>query len=97
MHEMAPVLELLMVPEGSGARLYVAGWCPPAVRMRLDAQRSATITTLPDAGQLAAFMWKSDAPYQRVDRVGKLEVIARGRAAVVLAEWLNGLLDGTVA
>ena len=93
MREQAPVLEILIVPDGDGARLYVGSWCPPAVRSRFDAQLSAVIRTKPDAGELEQFMFAADAPYRFQARAGKLEIVARGRSAIVLGEWMGELLS----
>jgi hypothetical protein len=83
------VLELLFVPEGDGARLYVAGWCPVAVRERLDAVRSARLPAFPNLADLERFMWNVDAPYRLRAMGPNLELEARGRGAVVLGEWVN--------
>ena len=89
MSALTPVIELLFVPEGDGARLYVAGWCPVTVRERLDAVRSVRIPAFPDLADLEKFMWNADAPY-RVRAMGpNVEIEARGRAAVVVGEWVN--------
>jgi len=93
MFEQAPILEVLVVPEGDGARLYVAGWCSPALRGRLDSQRSAALSVMPDLADLDRFMWAADAPYVASKTNGRTEIAARGRAAVVLDSWCGNSFD----
>jgi hypothetical protein len=87
MREQTPVLEILIVPEGEGARLYVSDWCSPALRSRLDAQKSGRLAAMPDMGELDQFMFGADAPYRNASMNGKHEISAHGRSAIVLDEW----------
>jgi hypothetical protein len=92
MREQFPVLEILIVPEGEGARLYLADWCSPALRARLDAQKSARLEAMPDLVEFDRFMFGADAPYRKTSTNGKHEISARGRSAIVLDEWIRGAL-----
>jgi hypothetical protein len=92
-NEVCPVLELLVLPEGSGARIYVAGWCPPAVRLKLDSQKGARLSAFPDPEDLQKFMWGADAPYISRGAGRGIEIQARGRAAIVLGEWIVPLTN----
>jgi hypothetical protein len=87
MREQSPVLEVLIVPEDEGARLYVADWCSPALKARLDSQKSVKLDAMPDLGELDRFMFGADAPYRKASTNGKHEINALGRSAIVLDEW----------
>jgi len=63
------------------------------LRSHLDARLEAQVTDF-DAGKLEKFMWDLDAPYQiHRSSVGGAQVVARGRSAVALCEWLSELLE----
>jgi hypothetical protein len=89
MREQSPVLEVRIVPEGDGGRLYVADWCSPALRARLDSQKSAKLEAMPDLAELDRFMFGTDAPYRKTSTNGKHEFTARGRSAIVFDRWLS--------
>jgi hypothetical protein len=78
---------------GDGWRLYVVGWTAPYLRQKLDQHGEAFPTREPDLADLERFMWGLDAPYQRrLTLSGDVELQAKGRSAIVLAEWLDGLV-----
>jgi hypothetical protein len=93
MAKQHPVLEVLVVPEGGGARIYVADWCSPATRAELDSQKSAFVSTTLDLAGLDRFMWGCDAPYRAATTNGRTELVARGRSAIVLDGWIFELLS----
>lgn len=86
-------LEAFIGKHGDGWRLYVHGWAPPFLRLRLDASGEAFPVSAPDLPALDAFMFRLDAPYEtRTTSNGDVELGARGRSAIALAEWLDGLV-----
>jgi hypothetical protein len=87
--KQAPVLEVLLARETKGARLYVAAWCPPSIRLILDRQMSAVLTEFPDVSNLDRFMFAADAPYVARATSAGFEIEAHGRSAIVLGEWLE--------
>jgi hypothetical protein len=43
-------------------------------------------------------MWRLDAPYEhRKAAAGGIEIVARGRSAVMLLTWLRDLVDAGVS
>lgn len=89
------VIDILIVPDHSGARLYVArsSWCPPMLRDRLNGDLEAKLPTLPDWDDLERVMWDTDSPHEkRLTKSGGAEIRARGRSAVTFASWLADTL-----
>ena len=77
--------------------MYVAprSWRVESVRRHLDAAGEVYITSEIDFDELDRFMFETDAPYEkRRSSEGGAQLTARGRAAVCLAVWLEGLLEG---
>lgn len=92
-----PVLDVFIGKDHDAWRLYVAGssWCPPMLRDRLDANREAFPVAQPDLDDLDRHMWATDSPYEKtVTTNGGAELLAKGRSAVTMLVWLEGLFDG---
>lgn len=88
-------IELLFSRHGDAWRLYADGWVAPYVRRKLDANREGFPVREPDLADLERFMWNLDAPYRhKKTSVGGVMIEARDRSAIVLWEWLDGLLSG---
>lgn len=91
----APIVDVFIARDGARWRLYVApgAWCPPMVHDHLNAQGEASIANF-DAAELERFLWAADAPHAlRSTATGGAQIEARGRSAIVLAEWLAAKLD----
>ena len=91
-----PVIDLLICRDGEAWRLYLAArsWVPGCLRARIDEDRREVFPVAkPDAAELDAFMFEADAPYERrIIADGGMEILARGRSAIVLHEWLADLV-----
>lgn len=60
----------------------------------MDEHREVYPVREPDLDDLERHMWAADAPYQkRVTSLGGVELGARGRSAVVVLVWVEGLLS----
>jgi hypothetical protein len=91
-----PTLEVFFDRHGDAWRLYVRGWTPPYVRVKLDEHGEAFPVQAPDRDALRDYMWTLDAPYHEqptTDDAG-LALEASGRSAVMLWEWLDDCLAG---
>jgi len=91
------ILDVLISPDRTGARLYVtrSSWCPPILRDQLDANLEALLAKLPDWEAFDRFMWETDSPHEkRITASGGAEIKAKGRSAVALLVWLEGELTG---
>ena len=90
------LLEAFIGKHADAWRLYVPGWAPPFLRLKLDANGEVFPVREPDLAELDAFMLKLDAPHaKRTTGNGDVELEARGRSAIALAEWLDGLISAT--
>jgi hypothetical protein len=91
----APVLDLFIGRDGDGWRLYIAptSWKPELLRTRMDERREIFPVARPDADDLDRFMFETDSPYeQRRTTDGGVEILAKGRSAVTLLVWLDGIV-----
>jgi hypothetical protein len=91
----APVLDLFIGRDGDPWRLYVAptSWRPMLLRDRMGERGSIFPVAKPDAEDLDRFMWKLDSQYdKRVTADGGVEILAKGRSAIALLVWLEGLV-----
>jgi hypothetical protein len=88
-------IDLLFSGQGDSWRLYADGWVAPYVRRKLDASGEAFPVREPDLADLERYMWKLDAPYvKKQTAVAGVTIEARDRSAIMLWEWLDGLLSG---
>jgi hypothetical protein len=97
MTEQAPPFDLFVSPDRVGARLYLTrrSWLPPVLRDHLDENLEAKLAALPDWTAFDRFMWETDSPHEkRITTSGGAEIRARGRSAVTLLVWLEGVLRG---
>src|SRR5580658_2702135 len=91
----APVLDLFIGRDGQGWRLYVAAtsWKPLLLRDRKDERGSVFPVAKPDPDDLDKFMFETDSPYEaRRTTDGGVEILAKGRSAVTLLVWLEGIV-----
>jgi hypothetical protein len=96
MNDGTPVIDVFISADRRGSRLYFTrtSWCPPMLRDRLDENLEAFPVKPLDLDDLESHMWRCDAPYEkRVTTMGGAEIRAKGRSAVVLTVWLEGLLQ----
>jgi hypothetical protein len=94
----SPVIDVFVGPDHGGWRLYFArtSWCPPMLRDHLDENLEAFPVKEPDLADLDRHMWSCDAPYEKsVTKHGGVEIRARGRSAIVLGVWIEGILGAT--
>jgi len=91
LHERrAARVDVLFSRQGDAWRLYVHGWSPPSLRLKLDRHGEAFPVQAPDLDGLRDYMWTLDAPYrEHPTTVGGVALEAIGRSAVKLCEWLN--------
>jgi hypothetical protein len=90
-----PLLDLFIGRDGDAWRLYVAptSWKPELLRRRMDEHGEIFPVVVPDLSDLDRFMWKGDAPFERRPTTdGGMEILARGRSAEVLVDWLTGIV-----
>lgn len=95
MSSKAPVLDLFIGRDGDAWRLYVAArsWRPGLLRDRLDDRGTIFPVAEPDVADLARFMWDVDSPYEkRLTADGGVEILAKGRSAIALTVWLEGIV-----
>ncbi len=92
---MTPRLDVFLLRDGASWRLLFAGgsWRPERLRQRMNEAREVPVKE-PDLADLERHQWACDAPYtvQPTTCGGGVALLARGRSAIVLAEWLDGLL-----
>lgn len=83
------VLKLFCTEQEEALRVYVdAAWMPPFLRACFDKDGEA-FPVLLDFEDLDRFMRKRGSEYQKnVAKLGDVELTARGRAAMDLAQWL---------
>ena len=90
------VLDVFIGGDGDAWRLYFAptSWKPGFIG---QFERTVYMPTIypvgrPDVGDLDRFMWDRDAPFERRPTAGGgVEIQARARSAMALAEWLRHL------
>jgi hypothetical protein len=90
-----PVLDIFIGRSGDAWRLYVAAtsWKPGLLRDRTDAHGEIFPVARPDVEDLDRFMWSVDSPFTRRPTTdGGVEILAKGRSAVTLLVWLEGLV-----
>jgi hypothetical protein len=91
----APVLDLFIGRDGEAWRLYVAAtsWKPMLLRDRMDERGSVFPVAKPDPDDLDKFMFETDSPYEAGGTTdGGVEILAKGRSAVTLVVWLEGIV-----
>jgi hypothetical protein len=91
----APVLDLFIGRDGDAWRLYVAAtsWKPMLLLDRMDERGSVFPVGKPDVADLARFMWNVDSPFEkRLTADGGVEILAKGRSAIALLVWLEGIV-----
>lgn len=91
----APVLDLLITRDGDAWRLHVApfSWTGGVLRERMDGRREIFPVSNPGAEDLHKFMFESDSPYEGgATADGGLQIRAKGRSAVTLLVWLEGIV-----
>ncbi len=91
----APVLDLFIGRDGDAWRLYVAptSWKPMLIADRMDERGSVFPVAKPDVGDLDRFMWNVDSPFEkRLTADGGVEILAKGRSAIALLVWLEGIV-----
>ena len=91
----APVLDLFIGRDGDAWRLYVAptSWKPMLIADRMDERGSVFPVAKPDVGDLDRFMWNVDSPFdKRLTADGGVELLAKGRSAIALLVWLEGVV-----
>jgi hypothetical protein len=89
-----PVLDIFIGRDGDAWRLYVAAssWKTGLLRDRLDERGQVFPVAKPDVGDLDKFMWDVDSPFERRPTTdGGVEILAKGRSAVTLLVWLEGI------
>lgn len=90
-----PVIDLFIGRDGEAWRLYSAAnsWKPGLLRDRMDERGDIFPVAKPDPDDLDKFMWDVDAPFARHTTTdGGLEILAKGRSAVTLLVWLEGIV-----
>jgi hypothetical protein len=89
-----PVLDVLITREGGAWRLHVApfSWKPGLLRLHMNDRGQVFPVARPDPVDLERLMWEVDAPYEKQLTDGGLQLLARGRSAVVLLVWLADLV-----
>ena len=90
-----PVIDIFIGRDGEAWRLYVAptSWKPGVLRNRMDEHGEIFPVAKPDVEDLHRFMWDVDSPFERRPTTdGGLEVLAKGRSAVTLLVWLEGIV-----
>jgi len=96
MRPQRPVLHIYIGRDGDAWRLYVAGnsWTPNLLRNRMDERREIYPIAQPDVDNLDRLMRDGDSPFLRrtIPKDG-LEVLAKGRSAVTLLVWLEGIMQ----
>ena len=95
MTEPAPVIDVFFSRHGDAWRLYLApgSWAPPMLRDRTDEHGEIYPVGEPDLADLDRHMWATDAPFEkRGATTGGVQIVARGRSAVVMLVWLERLL-----
>lgn len=97
MSDQTPKVDVFIGRHGETWRLYVApgSWCPPMLRDRLGGQLEAWPVAEPDLEALDRHMWTCDAPYEQRAATAGVQLVARGRSAVVFITWLERLLPRT--
>jgi hypothetical protein len=91
----APVLDLFIGRDGDAWRLYVAAtsWKPMLLLARMDERGSVFPVAKPDVADLDRFMWNVDSPFEkRLTAAGGVEILAKGRSAIALLVWLEGIV-----
>jgi hypothetical protein len=91
----APLLDLFIGSDGDAWRLYVAAtsWKLMLLRDRMDQRGSVFPVAKPDVADLDRFMWNVDSPYEkRLTADGGVEILAKGRSAIALLVWLEGIV-----
>jgi hypothetical protein len=91
-----PVLHIYIGRDGDAWRLHVAGTSrtPNLLRNRMHERREIFPVARPDVDDLDRLMRDGDSPFLRrtIPKDG-LEILAKGRSAVTLAVWLEGILQ----
>jgi hypothetical protein len=90
----APIIDVLIAPDGANWRMYSAAlsWRVP-FHPHIDGRGDIVPIGRPDVADLDRFMWETDSPFERrVTANGGVEIVASGRSALVLALWLQALL-----
>lgn len=91
----APVIDVLIAHDGIGLRMYSApfSWRFP-FHLHLDERGDVLGVGRPDVADLDRYMWETDSPFERrVTNDGGVEIVAKGRSAIVLALWLQDLVE----
>jgi hypothetical protein len=91
----APVIDVFIGRDGEAWRLYFAAtsWKPGLLRDLMDERGSVFPVAKPDVKDLDRFMWKVDSPYDKhVTTHGGIEILAKGRSAIAVAAWLEGIV-----
>ena len=92
----APILDIFIGRHGDAWRLYVAptSWKPGLIRNRMDERGEIFPVARPDIDDLDRFMWDLDSPFERRPTTdGGVEILAKGRSAVTLLVWLEGIVE----
>jgi len=94
MTPQTPVIDVLIARDGDAWRLYSAprSWRTP-FSLHADERGDVYPVGRPDIADLDRFMWETDSPFERrLTPDGGVEMVARGRSAVMLAQWLQELV-----
>jgi hypothetical protein len=60
---------------------------------RMDERGSVLPVAKPDIADLDRFMWNVDSPFERRPTTdGGVEILAKGRSAIALLVWLEGIV-----
>jgi hypothetical protein len=60
---------------------------------RMDERGSVFPVAKPDVADLDRFMWNVDSPFERSPTTdGRFEIFAKGRSAIALLVWLDGIV-----
>ncbi len=95
MIQQRPVLDVFIGRDADAWRLYVAAasWKPVLLLERMDERGSVFPVAKPDVSDLDRFMWRVDSPYEkRLTADGGVEILAKGRSAIALLVWLEGIV-----
>ena len=91
----APVIDVLIAPDGDSWRMYSApySWRAP-FSGRMDRRGDVFPVGRPKIADLDRYMWETDSPFERrVTADGGVEIVAKGRSALTIALWLHDLLQ----
>jgi hypothetical protein len=90
----APIIDVLIAPDGNSWRMYSApsSWRTP-FSAHMDQRGDIFPVARPDVADLDRYMWETDSPFERrLTADGGVEIVAKGRSAITLVVWLQDLV-----